>query len=152
MPLEDSSVCVYSPSCSSVGTQCSPAPLYENVHHFGQLIDTFPSDGVTTCSTRDTSSAQSSVKNDSVTSSKSLDGGRKIAYNTIDSKRSTYARRTIDARPLSIPRFEYRRDRGRTERRCCVCLAFATVVVFGAAFAIWLLYDSIEKFLMQLIN
>ncbi|VDD94573.1 unnamed protein product [Enterobius vermicularis] len=39
MTLSNISVSIHSPSCSSVGTQCSPPPVYENLENYGCYAD-----------------------------------------------------------------------------------------------------------------
>lgn len=90
MPIEDLSRCVYSPGCSSVGTQCSPTPLYENVDNFGEMLQALRSNDMLDSSNQNIASVHSVVKHDIVSSLKSIDDDRRTPYNTVDSRRLTF--------------------------------------------------------------
>uniref|UniRef100_A0A0M3IFH7 Membrane protein US8A n=1 Tax=Ascaris lumbricoides TaxID=6252 RepID=A0A0M3IFH7_ASCLU len=151
MPIEDLSRCVYSPGCSSVGTQCSPTPLYENVDNFGEMLQALRSNDMLDSSNQNIASVHSVVKHDIVSSLKSLDDDRRTPYNTVDSRSTIRTKRPIDMRPLSLPMPGSKR-RDTVRRRSCICLSIATVAVFGSALAIWFLYDPMEMFIVDVFN
>uniref|UniRef100_A0A915C255 Uncharacterized protein n=1 Tax=Parascaris univalens TaxID=6257 RepID=A0A915C255_PARUN len=151
MSIENLSRCVYSPGCSSVGTQCSPTPLYENVDSFGEMLQALRSNDMLDSPNQNIAVVHSVVKHDIVSSLKSLADDRRTPYSTADSRSTVRTNRPIDMRPLSFPMPASKR-RDIVRRRSYICLTIATVAVFGVAFAIWLLYDSMEMFIVDVIS
>uniref|UniRef100_A0A0N5AZR7 Uncharacterized protein n=1 Tax=Syphacia muris TaxID=451379 RepID=A0A0N5AZR7_9BILA len=157
MTLSDASVFTYSPSCSTVGTQCTPPPpVYENLENYGCFMDSTTvksASGYTAgvyspeCSANDNPVYKANLFNtDTVPSINSLNDSRQLKYNTMEVPNSSIrAKKTMDMRPLSLPP-----PQRNIERRCYICLGLATIAVFGFAFAIWLLFDSLESFFASL--
>uniref|UniRef100_A0A915PRV1 Uncharacterized protein n=1 Tax=Setaria digitata TaxID=48799 RepID=A0A915PRV1_9BILA len=60
-------------------------------------------------------------------------------------------KKSIAMRPSSVPPQEIKQT-SPTESRCYAALGVAAVVVFGVAFIVWLMYDSLAKFVSSLMN